>query len=174
MQKLIDDFLSFSRTVAEPKTFELTDLNILLEEAKNDLAESIREKGVVIEISKLPSIEVIPFQFRQLMINLISNSIKYSREGIAPRIVIVAEILKRKDLHFKEASADTYVKISVTDNGIGFEQKYADKIFEMFQRLHSKESYSGTGIGLSICKKIVENHAGFIEAEGGVGPGVGF
>jgi PAS domain S-box-containing protein len=175
MQKLIDDFLSLSRTVAEPKTFELTDLNILMEEVKNDLAESILEKSAVIEVANLPTLEVIPFQFGQLMINLISNSMKYSRDGIIPHIVISSAIASATKIPFKAPpTVDNYVKISLADNGIGFEQKYADKIFELFQRLHSKESYTGTGIGLAICKKIVENHSGFIEAVGVLNEGAVF
>ncbi len=110
---------------------------------------------------------IIPFQFRQLLSNLISNSLKYSREDVTPVIEITAIYVKAKDLQEKAAlPGKDYFQFTVADNGIGFEQEYADKIFELFQRLHGRNEYTGSGIGLAICKKIVENHHGFMRAEG--------
>ncbi|NOT76345.1 MAG: PAS domain-containing protein [Cyclobacteriaceae bacterium] len=175
MQKLIDDFLSFSRTVASPKIFEPVDLSALLEDVKNDLAEMIKEKNVRIHAARLPVLNIIPFQFRQLLINLISNSIKYSKEGVQPMIRIDVERVAANQIDVPGIKDyENYFKLSISDNGIGFEQKYADKIFELFQRLHSKDNYSGTGIGLSICKKIVDSHDGFITARGIPGEGAEF
>ncbi len=175
MQKLIDDFLSFSKTISTPRNFEPTNLSALLDEIKIELAIPLEEKKAIIEATQLPVGEVIPFQFRQLMVNLISNSLKYSRQGVTPRIRITSSVVPGIQMKDQGASPDeTYLAISFADNGIGFEQKYARKIFELFQRLHSMEKYSGTGIGLAICKKIVENHQGFITAHGVANVGATF
>ena len=166
MQNLIDSLLEFSRTTTGRKNFENTDLNILLDEVKKELGERIEEKKAIVKSAHLPTLMVIPFQFRQLLSNLMNNSLKYAREGVTPVIEIKAEYVYSHEM--KEQSAlprRDYYKFSVIDNGIGFEQEYAEKIFELFQRLHGRNEYSGSGIGLAICKKIVENHNGFIRAE---------
>ncbi len=166
MQNLIDSLLEFSRTTTARKSFEKTDLNILLDEVKKELAHRIEEKKAVIESAHLPTLTIIPFQFRQLLSNLISNSLKYSRTDVTPVITISANFIKAKELHEKAAlPGKDYFRFKVADNGIGFEQEYAEKIFELFQRLHGRNEYSGSGIGLAICKKIVENHHGFMRAE---------
>lgn len=175
MQMLIDDLLTFSRTNKADQVFETVDLNILLENAKQELAPTIEEKQATIRSNHLPTLEVIPFQFYQLLINLIGNSLKYSKPDVKPVIQITVEIIDRKLLHDIRANPQkSYYKISFIDNGVGFEQKYADNIFVLFQRLHGRSEYSGTGIGLAICKKIVENHQGFITAEGRPGIGASF
>ena len=121
----------------------------------------------MIESAHLPTITIIPFQFRQLLSNLISNSLKYSKSDITPVIEINATHVKAATLNEKDAlPGKDYFRFSVADNGIGFEQEYAGKVFELFQRLHGHNEYSGSGIGLAICKKIVENHHGFMRAEG--------
>lgn len=166
MQNLIDSLLEFSRTTTGRRTFETTDLNILLDEVKKELTDRIEEKKAIVQSAHMPTLTVIPFQFRQLLSNLINNSLKYSRTGVTPVIEIKAEYIYASEM--KEAAAiprRDYYKFSVADNGIGFEQEYAEKIFELFQRLHGRNEYSGSGIGLAICKKIVENHNGFIRAE---------
>jgi signal transduction histidine kinase len=119
--------------------------------------------------------KVIAFQIQQLFVNLIGNALKYSKPGVAPVIKIDCEKLSTKDLPaFITDKRKEYFKITVSDNGIGFEQEYSEKIFILFNRLHQKSDYVGTGIGLSICKKIAENHNGFIVAEGKPGIGATF
>lgn len=167
MRTLIDDLLLFSRTNKTEKVFETADLNHLLEKALQELSDEVEEKKAAFATVQLPVLNVIPFQIQQLFINLIGNSLKYSKPGIAPVIRIDSEIVMANGYSALEMNNQTrYYKISITDNGLGFEQKYAESIFLLFQRLHNKTEYPGTGIGLSICKKIVENHNGFITAEG--------
>ncbi|MCF6128749.1 CHASE3 domain-containing protein [Flavobacterium sp. AS60] len=167
MRILIDDLLQYSRTTKIEKVFESTDLNDLFENAKSDLLQSIEEKNAVIKNEKLPTMTVIPFQIQQLFANLIGNSLKYSKADIAPKIKISCKrVIAFEEELIPKKTKDKFYKITFTDNGIGFEQEYAEKIFILFNRLHNKNEYVGTGIGLAICKKIVENHKGFIFAEG--------
>jgi signal transduction histidine kinase len=120
-------------------------------------------------------VKIIPFQFRQLLYNLISNSIKFSKEKDHPHIKIESEIDSGKKFNIDKLSKEvTYCHISISDNGIGFEPQYSEKIFEVFQRLHGKHEYSGTGIGLAIVKKIVENHNGVVTASGELNKGATF
>ncbi len=164
MQKLIHDLLAFSRTQLYDDSRAEVDLNEVMEGIKSNYESEITAGELTIECGTLPSVIGIPFQLQQLLSNLVSNSVKYRREGQNTCVRIScskAEVIgsvQKPDRH--------YLKITVADNGIGFEQKYARKIFEIFQRLHGQLSYSGTGIGLAICKKIVENHNGFIRAAG--------
>jgi light-regulated signal transduction histidine kinase (bacteriophytochrome) len=173
MQIFIMDLLVYSRANKAEKRFIRADLNEILENAKRDLSQRIEEKNVIINTtSLLPKLNVISFQIHQLFINLISNSIKYSKPEINPIITIKTKIIKGKDIPGLPSDIEKrYYKISFSDNGIGFDQQYAEQIFTLFFRLHSNKEYSGTGIGLAICKVIVENHKGFIVAEGL--PGVG-
>lgn len=167
MRLLIDDLLQFSRTNKAEKVFELSNLNDLLENAKQDVAEIINEKKAEITSDELPTLEVIPFQIQQLFLNLISNSLKYSKKDEKPIIKITHQKVKAADVEeLNSNSRDQFHKITFTDNGIGFDQEYAERIFVLFSRLHEKDEYSGTGIGLSICKKIIENHKGYIFALG--------
>lgn len=167
MRILIDDLLQYSRATKTEKAFEKVNLNDLLENAKFDLAQSIEEKNAVIENDVLPKMTVIPFQIQQLFINLIGNSLKYSKENVAPEIKITCKRVSALEENLiPKNTKDKFYKITFEDNGIGFEQEYAEKIFVLFNRLHNKNDYAGTGIGLAICKKIVENHKGFIFAEG--------
>ncbi len=175
MQSFITDLLLYSRASKSEKTFEPANLNDLLENTIRDLSERIEEKNVIIKsTSQLPTINVISFQIKQLFNNLISNSIKYSQDGRNPVINIKSRILPGNEIPFPSETSDRFYEISFSDNGIGFEQKYAEKIFTLFFRLHSNMDYSGTGIGLAICKIIVENHKGFITAEGMPGKGSTF
>lgn len=175
MRLLIDDLLQFSRTNKPDKEFVKTNLNELLENAKQDVAETISEKQAIITNDELPSVSVIPFQMQQLFLNLLSNSLKYSKKDVSPVITIDYALVNSKNeaLLTKTIKAN-YHKIRFTDNGIGFDQQYASQIFELFSRLHNKQEYSGTGVGLSICKKIAENHNGFIFAEGKLDVGAVF
>jgi signal transduction histidine kinase/CHASE3 domain sensor protein len=172
MRNLIDDLLQFSRTGKAEKNFEVTSLNLLLDNAKQELIQDIEDKKAVIDSDELPVINVIPFQIQQLFINLIGNSLKYSRPGKDPEIRITCE--ETGPLEFSSTNEDKlkkYYKISVKDNGLGFDQQYAEDIFMLFFRLHPKSEFAGSGIGLSICKKIIENHNGFITAQGNPGEG---
>lgn len=174
MRVLIKDLLHFSRINKAEKIFEEADLNYLLETAKHELAPTIEEKKARIETNKLPSLNVIPFQIQQLFINLISNSLKYSKENSSPIIEINCEMIDANEVEILPDNNIKYYKITFKDNGIGFEQEYAAKIFILFNRLHNKNEYQGTGIGLAICQKIVENHKGFIVAKGELNVGSTF
>ncbi|HLT32383.1 MAG TPA: CHASE3 domain-containing protein [Aquaticitalea sp.] len=175
MRSLIDDLLQYSRTNTSDQAMEMSDVNDLLDAAKQDLAEVIMEKTATITSDAFPKMKVIPFQIKQLFLNLISNSLKYSKEDTAPVIKIGYATAKAKHLKtLKSSKYRSYHIITLEDNGIGFDQQYVDQIFELFNRLHGKSEYSGTGIGLSICKKIVENHNGEITAQGNLGQGATF
>lgn len=175
MQQLIDDLISYSKTSAQKIEYTKTKLTPLLEEVLEEMKEVIEEKKAVITFSKLPIAHVIPSQFRQLFHNLISNSIKYSRVDVAPHIKIAVKKATSKEIVDLKGNPETsYIKISIMDKGIGFPEEYSKKIFEPFQRLHDKDEYSGTGIGLAICKKIMLNHHGFIIAESKLGKGALF
>jgi hypothetical protein len=175
MRDLIDDLLQYSRTNKSDQVLEVANLNNLLESAKQDLAEIISEKNAVITTEPIPDIKVIPFQIKQLFFNLISNSLKYSRENTVPIIKISYSKTKANNIpQLKSSKYKSYHTITIEDNGIGFDQSYAENIFVLFNRLHDKSDYSGTGIGLSICEKIVENHNGHIFAEGHLDKGACF
>ncbi|GIZ08184.1 PAS domain S-box protein [Flavobacterium sp. UMI-01] len=167
MQTLIQDLLAYSRTSTQQRIFESIDLSEIVEEIKEDLKEELQLKEAVIEMRDMCEVKVIPFQFRQLLFNLISNALKFSSQKRAPLIKIDCTKATVKDLIDHNIPTDNdYMHISVEDNGIGFDQEYSEKIFLVFQRLHGKDEYAGTGIGLAIVKKIVENHNGFILAKG--------
>ena len=174
MRVLIKDLLHFSRINKAEKIFEEADLNYLLETAKHELAPTIEEKKARIESNELPTLNVIPFQIQQLFINLLSNSLKYSKENSSPIIEINCEMIDANEVEILPDNNIKYYKITFKDNGIGFEQEYAAKIFILFNRLHNKNEYQGTGIGLAICQKIVENHKGFIVAKGELNVGSTF
>lgn len=166
MQTLIEDLLAYSRTNTSESKFEQTNLNEILEEVKNDLKESIDEKHAVITSQPLPTLEVVRFQFAQLLTNVLSNAIKFSKPHTAPEISITYNTVQGHKINNTHAVADTtYHHIAIRDNGIGFEPEHKHKIFEVFQRLHGRTEYGGTGIGLAICKKIMDNHKGMIVAE---------
>ncbi len=175
MQSLINDLLAYSRTTATERKFETIDLNKIMREVMTSLKEEIQEKNATIEVSKQCEAYIIPFQFRQLLQNLIANSLKFSIPERAPHIIIKSDYITYNPTSTREFvfQAD-YCHISVSDNGIGFDAEYKDKIFEIFQRLHDKENYDGTGIGLTIVKKIVENHHGIITATSQLGEGSTF
>jgi PAS domain S-box-containing protein len=175
MRELINDLLLYSRTTSAPEHFKNTDLNIILHNVLKELKEIIEEKQACIEVDQLPDLNVIPFQLHQFFINMLSNSLKFSREGITPHIRIHAGIADPESLEHLDADVTKkYYRVTIADNGIGFDPKYNKKIFELFQRLNNRTEYMGTGIGLSICKKIVENHDGYIMASGEPGKGAIF
>ncbi len=175
MQTLIEDLLTYSRTSTSERRFSITDLNEIINEVKNELKETFTEKNATIVVNTLCEANIIPFQFRQLMYNLIGNSLKFSKPEKPLFIKINCEIIRGDTLKSASLSPESsYCHISVSDNGIGFDPQYKDRIFEVFQRLHGKEEYKGTGIGLSIVKKIVENHNGVITATGALNQGAVF
>jgi len=167
MDVLIDDILNFSHINLAEKKFVTVHLNAVLENVKVYLHETIAQTNAIIEADNLPEITGNESHMLQLFQNLLSNALKYRRKDVAPQIRITAEMIAGQTLHHPFADlAKQYVKISVTDNGIGFDQQYSKKIFQMFQRLHGMHDYPGTGMGLAICKKIVDHHGGFITARG--------
>ena len=175
MQTLINDLLSYSRTNVQERKYETVNLSDIIDEVKEDLKEELEQKHGSIEVEKTCEVSIIPFQFRQLIYNLASNSIKFSNPDVHPVIKIKCEIDLGENLNNEILSPDKeYCHISLSDNGIGFEPQYSKKIFEVFQRLHGREQYNGTGIGLAIVKKIVENHNGIITARGEQNKGATF
>jgi len=175
MQQLIESLLNYSRANTGETALIPTDLNELLQETKENLGELIEESKAVIIATSLPTVNIMPQQFQQLLTNIISNAIKYKKDNVDPVINITAEKVSASELRSRPATpADHYWKISIADNGIGFEPQYSSKIFELFQRLHGRSEYDGTGIGLAICKKIIQNHNGVITAESEPGKGATF
>lgn len=167
MRLLIDDLLTYSRANNAERKFERVDLNKILKDVLNDLDTIVEEKNAVVECNPLPVMKVIPFQFHQLFFNLLMNALKFTKPGRPPYILIRAAVIPVERIPgLPKPLASEYHHISVSDNGIGFLPEHSDRIFEVFQRLHGREEYKGTGIGLAICKKIIENHNGIIRAEG--------
>ncbi len=172
MQALIDDLLSYARVSSKGEPFQSVDLNRIVEEVLGDLEVAIEEAGVHLEVGDLPTADADPSQMRQLLQNLVSNAIKFRRPGERPVVRIrglngVAGGTDRED-------DDDTVRFAVEDDGIGFEPQYADRIFNVFQRLHGRTAYEGTGVGLAICMKIAERHGGTITATGHPGEGARF
>jgi two-component system CheB/CheR fusion protein len=163
MTALIDDLLSFSR-ISGPVPREAVDLNLVVSQIMNDLEVIISEKKAEVKCGLLPTLEAVPQEMQQLFQNLISNALKFSKEGIPPRVQLTAERVAQRKLDAPPAARGAYVRITVQDNGIGFDEVFSDKLFTLFQRLHTQAAYPGTGIGLAICKKIVEKHRGLIGA----------
>jgi PAS domain S-box-containing protein len=174
MKALIQDLLSYSRVSTHGQPFELVDVNRILASAIANLEFLIDETGAVITRDSLPQLKADATQLTQLFQNLISNGIKFRREGISPQIQI--NVIRREWVHGRTAMGESLGEwiFSVRDNGIGIEPQYSDRIFVIFQRLHGRGKYPGTGIGLAICKKIVERHGGRIWIESEVGRGTTF
>jgi len=172
MRILINDLLEFSRITKTKQPFAPTDLNAVFRIAKADLELRVEEANATIECAKLPMLEGIHSQFLQLFTNILSNALKFRKHGINPIIEIMSEVLSNETKSTLGLDKKvSYYKISFFDNGIGFDEIYASRIFQVFQRLHGKSEYPGTGIGLAICKKIAEYHHGLIYAKSQ--PGVG-
>lgn len=167
MQALIQDLLSYSRMNITSNQFRRSNLKHLLDEVKSSLRETIAEHKATITDNGLGEAVVIPFQFRQMLQNLIINSLKFSTPGSPAQIRIECQYGRGSEFQVEALNPSKhYVHLSVADNGIGFEPRYKEKIFEVFQRLHQKDTYSGTGIGLAIVKRIVDNHQGVVLATG--------
>jgi signal transduction histidine kinase len=164
MQLLLNDLMAYTRVSSAKDEFAEVDLNQTIQQLRESLSESIEENQAVIEAKNLPTIKAIPFQITQLFENLISNSLKYRKDKESPYIIVQSSHVSRgENPELLTDGHEQYHKITFSDNGIGFSQDYSDKVFELFSRLHSQGNYPGTGIGLTICKKIVQNHNGFIK-----------
>ncbi|HYF33588.1 MAG TPA: chemotaxis protein CheB [Chitinophagaceae bacterium] len=163
MTTLVNDLLSFSR-LSINHLFRRTSLNQLLKDIVADLELVVQEKNAVIEVDELPEIDAVPGQLRQVFQNLLSNALKFSKKHDPPRISIKSERVAAKSMDSPADDNGQYCRITITDNGIGFDEQYREKIFTIFQRLHTKEKYEGTGIGLAIARKIIEKHNGIIAA----------
>lgn len=172
MTDLIKAVLNYSRLSNTDEQLEEVDLNEIVENIKNDYELTISEKNAVINTGKLPVLKGNHLQLNQLFLNLISNSLKFAEE--APVISISSTIVEKHQLNGSDTLNGRYAEIIFTDNGIGFEQHYAEKVFAVFQRLHNKQQYPGTGIGLALCKKIVDNHNGYINVNSRPGEGTTF
>lgn len=171
MQVLIQSLLEYSRITSKAQKFEPVNLETVVEEVLSDLEIRLEQVKGQVEVGDLPVIHGDPVQMRQLFQNLIGNALKFHREGVTPFIRITGKVLQEAG----EASLPVrYCEIRVADNGIGFDQKYVDRIFGIFQRLHGRTEYEGTGIGLSVCRKIVERHGGTIIAESSPDAGATF
>ena len=186
MRGLIDDLLAFSRVIRSAEPFVRVNLATVTKEVLGDLEVRIEKSGAQVEVGDLPSIEADPMQMRQLLLNLISNSLKFQPPGATPVVKIQARIIPREaatDTTFMKrlsaggeqaAAHEQFCEISVQDNGIGFDEKYADRIFAVFQRLHGRNEYEGTGVGLAVCRRIADRHHGTIIAKSKLGQGATF
>jgi signal transduction histidine kinase len=175
MRQLINDLLALSRVTTQAKPYEPVNLNTLVSEVLSDLEVLIEQVGGKVEVNPLPTLHADPTQMRQLFQNLIGNALKFRKKEVAPVIRLQAEAAPAAQA-FGEESENGHKRwrFTVQDNGIGFDQKYRDRIFEVFQRLHGRGEYEGSGIGLSLCRKIVSRHGGSIMAESELGVGSRF
>ena len=173
MSSLINDLLAYSR-LSNPESYQPTDLNALLNELLLDFDDAISRNKAQISIDKLPVIETMPSRMRQVFQNLISNALKFVRPDVPAYIHISAELIDSKEIDGAPSSEGEFCRIIVEDNGIGFDEKFLDRIFVIFQRLHNQTSYEGTGIGLAIAKKNIDKHHGLIWAQSRINEGARF
>jgi light-regulated signal transduction histidine kinase (bacteriophytochrome) len=175
MQTLINDLLTFSRVISTTQPFVPVDLAVVTGEVLTDLEVRIEQTKAKIEVGNLPTIEADPLQMRQLLQNLIGNALKFQAPSAQPVVNISAQIVKRG---FGTAGGtepvDELCELSIQDNGIGFEEKYKEKIFAVFQRLHGRNEFEGTGVGLAVCRRITDRHGGTITAHSKLGEGATF
>ena len=165
MQTLINDLLTFSRVTTKAQPFSKVDLAVVVREVLSDLEVRIEQSGGTVEVSDLPVIDADPLQIRQLFQNLIANALKFRKPNEPPIVKISAQSnsFNAEGASWALASSET-LELRITDNGIGFDEKYLDRIFTVFQRLHGRNTYEGTGVGLAVCRRIVERHGGSITA----------
>ena len=173
MQTLISDLLAYSR-LSSKVVFEKTDLNVVLQEVLSDFDYQIEKKNAIVTITDLPAIDSIPSQLRQVFQNLIGNALKFSGNVAIPQIKITSELIKTKEFNSEADAEGKFCRIIISDNGIGFDEIYLDRIFVIFQSLNDRSVYEGTGIGLAISKKIMEKHNGLITAKSELGKGASF
>ena len=170
---MVDDIMNLS-SLGMKETFESYSLKDILAETTETLEHAITAKKAVIHAANLPKAIIIPSQMRRLFQNLLSNSIKFAKKDVTPEIKISCEYIKKPDAGEGLWPADEYLRIRVKDNGIGFNQEDAVRIFNLFDRLHSKSAYEGSGLGLAICRKIADNHGGTLTAFSQAGEGAEF
>jgi len=175
MQILIDDLLAFSRVTTKANPFEPVDLNKIAREVLSDLEVRLQQTGGQVVLGELPALDADPLQMRQLFQNLLGNALKFHQEAKPPVVKVHARVLNQPSPGAAPGSTeDEFCRITVEDNGIGFDEKYLDRIFILFQRLHGRSAYEGTGIGLAICRKIADRHGGSITANSSPGEGSTF
>jgi signal transduction histidine kinase len=174
MRRLIDDLLEFSRVTTKAQPLEKCDLGQIAREVVSDLESRLQQTGGRVDIGPLPTIRSDPTQMRQLLQNLIGNALKFHRPNVAPMIDVRGRVLTSEGNGQVDSSPKPQAEVVVTDNGIGFEQQFAERIFDVFQRLHGRQEFEGTGMGLAICRRIVERHGGHIRAESQPGAGARF
>ncbi|MGB8192292.1 MAG: ATP-binding protein [Chitinophagaceae bacterium] len=174
MKTLIIDILNYSKLSADSQVSECVDLNEIISELIEDFELLLKEKGAKIDAGKMPCIDVNRGQIRQVFQNILSNALKFSKADTPPLISISSKLIKEKAFSSDEQQNGDYCLISIRDNGIGFNDKYVQNIFSLFERLNSKDQYEGTGIGLAIAKRIIEKHNGLITAHGQEGEGAEF
>lgn len=173
MMRLIEDLLNYSR-LSQNGVFEPVDLNVTIREILSDLEVVISDKKAVVKIENLCTIDGMQGQIRQVFQNLVSNALKFSRKDVAPEVHINVQRVAARSFDAPEDEKGAYCRIEVSDNGIGFHERFLDKIFTLFQRLHTQEQFEGTGIGLAITRKIIEKHNGIITARSKEGVGTTF
>jgi PAS domain S-box-containing protein len=183
MQTLINDLLAFSRIIRSSQPFTKVDLDAITREVLGDLEHRIEKTKAQVEVGKLPTIEADPLQMRQLLQNLIGNALKFQAPGAVPTVKIDAQLVTREQIReeavFKNPPptadpSDKFCVLTVQDNGIGFDEQYLEKIFAVFQRLHGRGEYEGTGVGLAVCRRIADRHGGLITAQSKPGEGATF
>jgi signal transduction histidine kinase len=180
MRRLINDLLALSRVTTRGQPFVLVALRQLVEEVLENLALPIEEAEASIELGLLPDLKADPGQLRQLFQNLLGNALKFRCPDVLPRIRVAGRLVPALEAPHEDPGPTlrrvplTYVEVEVADNGIGFDDKYLDRIFVPFERLHGQEKYEGTGMGLAICRRITERHGGTITASGTPGQGATF
>jgi len=173
MQRLIDDLLAFTKVVGTGQSFESVDLNFLLTEVQSQFQDTLDQLGARIDVGRLPTVKGISFQLRQLFVNLLGNAIKFRHPERLPSISITATRARMPEMA-DAYGCERFDRIVVRDNGIGFAPEHGERIFNLFERLHTRDQYSGTGIGLAICRRIMDNNNGFIRASGIPGHGAEF
>jgi len=171
MQTLINDLLTFSRVISTTRPFVPVDLGAVAREVLNDLEVRIEQTGATVEVGELPTVEADPLQMRQLLLNLVSNALKFQPPGQKPRVKIGGAITRQS---FGREGADEIGELTIHDNGIGFDEKYLEKMFVVFQRLHGRDRFAGTGVGLAVCRRITDRHSGTITAQSRPGEGASF
>ena len=167
MSTLINDLLTFSRVIRRSDPLVPVDLSAVARGVLSDLEVRIEKSGAIVDIGELPTLDADPMQMHQLLLNLISNALKFQPAGAKPEVTI-------RSRKFNTSSGEQHCEITVEDNGIGFEEKYMDKIFAVFQRLHGRSEYEGTGVGLAVCRRITDRHHGTITARSQLGQGSTF
>lgn len=172
MQTLIADLLTFSRVISRTEPFVEVDLGLVTREVLSDLEVRVEKVGATVTVGELPKIQADPMQMQQLLQNLIGNALKFQPPGVRPQVQITACLVEPTDEY--STGGSLLCELTVQDNGIGFEEKYLEKIFAVFQRLHNRQEYEGTGIGLAVCRRIVDRHGGSITARSKPGEGATF